>query len=109
MANPNPVDGAAARLPADVDVDEAMEVDARVTEMWNTALMYSRPTADDLLRLVGRKPGDTPTQGDMQFLGGLITNRLIFFTPNLLPAESLPFLELPPAFFVAIFLLFYLS
>ena len=47
MANPNPVDGAAARLPADVDVDEAMEVDARVTEMWNTALMYSRPTADD--------------------------------------------------------------
>ena len=53
MANPSPVDGAAARLPD--DVDEAMEVDARVTEMWNTALMYSRPTADDLLRLVGRK------------------------------------------------------
>ena len=77
MANPNPVDGAAACLPADVNDDKPMEVDTRVTEMMTTALMYSRPTADDLLRLVGRKPGETPTQGDMQFLGGLITNRLI--------------------------------
>src|SRR5210317_146768 len=32
-----------------------------------------------------------------------------FLTPSLLPAESLPFFELPPAFFVAIVLLFYLS
>ena len=86
MANPSPVDGAAARLPD--DVDEAMEVDARVTEMWNTALMYSRPTADDLLRLVGRKPGETPTQGDMQVLGGLITNRLILSSEATLNARQ---------------------
>ena len=35
MANPNPVDGAAARLPADVDGDEAMEVDTRPTEQYS--------------------------------------------------------------------------
>ena len=76
MAAPNPVDGAAARLPADFDVDEPMDVDPRVVEMVTTALMYSRTTAEDLLRTVGRKPGEDPTVGDMQHLGELFTNTL---------------------------------
>ena len=85
MANPTPVDGAAARLPA----DESMEVDTQVTEMMNTALMYCRPTANDLLRLVGRKPGEIPTQGDMQHLGELIMNRLIFSSEATLTARQI--------------------
>ena len=89
MANPNPVDGAAARLPADVNDDEAMEVDTQVTEMMNTALMYCRPTANDLLRLVGRKPGEIPTQGDMQHLGELVMNRLIFSSEATLTARQI--------------------
>ena len=68
MAAPNLVDGSAARLPADFNDDEPMEVDPRVTEMVTAALMYSRTTADDLLRTIGRKPGEIPTQGEQTYL-----------------------------------------
>ena len=72
MAAPNPVDGADARLPA--DVDKPMDVDPQVMELMKTALMYSHTTVEDLLRTIGRKPGEDPTVGDMQHLGELFTN-----------------------------------
>ena len=87
MANPNPVDGAAARLPADVN-GEAMEVDPGAWELMKTALMYSRTTTADLLRTVGRKPGEVLTDGDLQLLGELITNRLIFSSEATLNARQ---------------------
>ena len=77
MANPNPVDGAAYALPADVNGDEPMEVDPLVTEMITGAVKAIRLTANDLLRAVGRKPGESPTQGDVQHLGDLVWNRLL--------------------------------
>ena len=87
MAAPNPVDGAARPLPADIN-DEAMDVDPRAMEMVKTALMYSRTTTADLLRTVGRKPGEVPTQGDMQHLGELFTNRLILSAETALTARQ---------------------
>ena len=77
MAAPNPVDGAAARLPADVDIDEPMDVDPQVMELVKVALGHSLTTVEDLRRTVGRKPGEDLTIGDMQYLGELFTNRLI--------------------------------
>ena len=77
MAAPNPVDGAAARLPADFDIDEPMDVDPQVMELMKVAMGHSRPTVEDIRRTVGRKPGEDITMGDMQYLGEMITNRLI--------------------------------
>ena len=77
MAAPNPVDGAAACLPADVDIDEPMDVDPQVMELMKVGLGHSLPTVEDLRRTVGRKPGEDITMGDMQYLGEMITNRLI--------------------------------
>ena len=47
MANPNPVDGAAARLPADFNDDEPMEADPRVAALVTAAqppTIYSEPS-----------------------------------------------------------------
>ena len=74
MANPNPVDGAAAALPADFNDDEPMEVDPQLMELMKTALIYSGTTVEDILRTVGRKPGEDPTVGDMQHLGERFNN-----------------------------------
>ena len=71
------MDGAAARLPADVDVNEPMDVDPQVMELVKVALMHSRTNVEDLRRTIGRKPGEDITMGDMQYLGEMITNRLI--------------------------------
>ena len=87
MAAPNPVDGAVQPLPADVN-GEAMEVDPGAWELMKTALMYSRTTTADLLRTVGRKPDEVPTQGDMQHLGELLTNRLILSAETALTARQ---------------------
>ena len=77
MAAPNPVDGAAARLPADVDVDEPMDVDPQLMDLMKFMMHYSGTNVEDLLRTIGRKPGENPTVGDMQNLGDLFNNRMI--------------------------------
>ena len=89
MANPNPVDGAAYALPADVNGDEPMEVDPLVTEMITGAVKAIRLTANDLLRAVGRKPGESPTQGDVQHLGDLMWNRLIISPETAINARQI--------------------
>ena len=53
MAAPNPLDGAAARLPADLDVDEPMEVDPQLMDLMKTMLlyMYSEPSVGNRERI----------------------------------------------------------
>ena len=74
MAALNPLDGAAARLPADLDVDELMDVDPQLMDLMKAVMLYSGTTVEDVLRTIGRKPGEDPTVGDMQHLGELFNN-----------------------------------
>ena len=77
MAAPNPVDGAAARLPADADLDEPMDVDPHYLSMMKVVLFHSGTNIEDLLRTAGRKPGEDPTMGDLQNLGLQFRDRMI--------------------------------
>ena len=68
------MDGAAARLPAGIDVDEPMDVDPHLMDLMKVVMHYSGTNVEDLLRTIGRKPGENPMVGDMQNLGDLLNN-----------------------------------
>ena len=66
-----------------------MEVDPQLMDLMKTVMLYSGTTVEDVLRTIGRKPGEDPTVGDMQHLGELFTNRLILSSEAALNARQI--------------------
>ena len=78
--NPNNVDAAANAV-------EQMEVDPSYVQLVTAIIKNSRTTLNDMLQSAGRIPGENPTEGDIQYLGSLFRERMVFSNDPLIAAR----------------------
>ena len=80
--NPNNVE-------ATTDAVEQMEVDPSYLQLVTAIIKNSGTTINDMLQTAGRTPGDNPTEGDIQYLGNLFRERMVFSNDPLIAARQL--------------------